>query len=109
MALFGYEKSTLKRNIVIGIGGAIVLYLVFRQALKGVFVKKGIDISPNKNFVGADGYSSDGEFTAKRYDANYINPDGTLGATWIAYNDSDIVGYWKAGVVKLGSTLSQLI
>jgi hypothetical protein len=110
MAILGFEKKQIKRNVIIGIGAAVGLYLVFRFALKDIFVKKGINLRSSRNFVGADGINEgSGSFIAKKYDPEHLNSDGTKGATWIGYDNSDIVGYWKAGQVKLGSVLSSLI
>jgi hypothetical protein len=91
-----------KKRLFIGIGLAVGLYFAFRYGLKNVFVKKD---TGKKNFVNADGEMV-GNFVAKQYDPMHVNPDGTQGATWISYNDSNIVGYWQKGRVQEGTDVS---
>jgi hypothetical protein len=87
-----------KQRLLLGVGLAILGYFV----LKNVIAKKMVSSDANKsNFVNADG--SNNSFVALKYDPSYKNPDGTLGATWIGYNNSDVVGYWQKGVVTLGT------
>lgn len=90
-----------KKKILIGIGLGIGLYLIFNKIVKGnISVKPIVKEDETSNFSG----STNG-YVAKSYDATHINEDGTKGATWIAYNNSDIVGYWKKGRVAIGSSL----
>jgi hypothetical protein len=93
---------TNKKKLVIGIGIAIGLYFAFRYGLKNVFVKKPESI---KNFANADGELV-GKFFAKQYDPLHVNPDGSKGATWISYDDSNVVGYWQKGRVQEGTEMS---
>jgi hypothetical protein len=92
---------TNKQRLGIGIGLAVVLYFGFRFGLKNVFVKK----KGQKNFANADGELV-GNFVAKQYDPLHENPDGTKGATWIAYDDSNVVGYWQKGRVQEGTEVT---
>lgn len=92
-------KSVIKTRLFIGIGFAIVGYFVFKKLILQKIISKD---SNKNNFVNADG-GNDG-FVALKHDPSYKNPDGTLGATWIGYNNSDVIGYWKKGFVTLGTT-----
>jgi hypothetical protein len=94
------EKN--KTKLLIGIGIGVALYFAFRFGLKNVFVKKD---TGKKNFANADG-DLVGNFVAKQYDANHLNTDGTMGATWISYEGSDIVGYWQKGKIEEGTDVS---
>jgi hypothetical protein len=107
MALLGYSKEQLKKNLVVGIGLSVVLYLVFRYGLKNVIAPKGNTTTPTSNFVGADGNSEDG-YVALRYDASHVNTDGSKGATWVGYKGSDVVGYWQKGVIAIGTKIHSL-
>lgn len=89
-----------KQRILIGVGLAILGYFVFKNIVAKKILSK--DSSGKSNFANADG--GDGGFVAMKYDPSYKNTDGTLGATWIGYNNSDVVGYWKKGFVTLGTT-----
>lgn len=122
MALLGYSKEQLRKNIFIGVGLAVVVYLGLRYGLKNYYAKKEASTptpkptptpskpaTKGKNFVGADGGQSEDGFVALRYDANHVNEDGSLGATWIGYKGSDVVGYWEKGVIKIGTPINQLI
>lgn len=93
---------TKQQRLFIGVGGAIVLYFVFKYGLKGIIGKKP---ESQKNFANADGDLA-GNFVAKQYDPLHVNPDGTKGATWISYNDSNVVGYWQKGRVQEGTEVS---
>lgn len=91
------------KNIAIGIGLAIGIYLVVTYVGKKYFIKK-VDttiLKPESSFSGFGGESSG--YVAKFYDAEHQNEDGSKGATWIAFNDSPIVGFWKKGKVKEGT------
>jgi len=90
-----------KKKLAIGIGLAIGLYFAFRYGLKNVFAKP----ESTKSFANADG-DLVGKFFAKQYDPMHINPDGSSGATWISYDDSNIVGYWQKGRVQEGTDMS---
>jgi hypothetical protein len=46
------------------------------------------------------------DFIAGGYDPRHQNPDGTVGATWISYDDSNVVGYWQKGRVQEGTEMS---
>jgi len=91
-----------KKRLVIGIGLAVGLYFAFRYGLKNVFVKRD---TGKKNFANADGELV-GNFVAKQYDPSHVNPDGSVGATWISYEGSDLVGYWQKGKIQEGTDVS---
>jgi hypothetical protein len=79
----------VKRNrIILGIGLAIIFYFGVKK-----FYKPKISGS-NVNFSNANG----GEFVAKRFDAS-------RNATWISYNNSDVVGFWKDGNIPEGTSV----
>ena len=90
-----------KKKLAIGITLAVGLYFAFKYGLKNVFAKT----ESTKNFANADGELV-GNFVAKQYDPLHVNPDGSKGATWISYEDSDIVGYWQKGMVREGTDMS---
>jgi len=97
--------SEKNKKIAIGIGLAIGIYLVITYVGKKYFIKK-VDITsgkPDSSFTGFGGESSG--YVAKFYDAEHQNEDGSKGATWIAFNDSPIVGFWKKGKVKEGTLI----
>lgn len=98
-------KEIIRKRVLIGVGLSVVAFFLAKLVVAKYYKKKGIE---NKsNFVGADG--QDDSFVAKRYDPTHVNSDGTKGATWIAFNDSDIVGYWQNGKVEIGTTIHGLI
>jgi hypothetical protein len=98
-------KDLIKKRVLIGIGFSLVAFLVARVLITNYYKKKGV--SKQSNFIGADG--GDETFVAKRFDPSHVNKDGTKGATWISYNDSDIVGYWEKGKIEIGTKISGLI
>jgi hypothetical protein len=80
----------VKRNrIILGIGLAIIFYFGVKK-----FYKPKISGS-SVNFSNANG---EGGFIAKRYDS-------TRNATWIAYDNSDVVGFWKDGMIPVGTSV----
>ena len=98
-------KELAKKRLLLGIGIAIVGYFGFKYVISK-FTKPKI-AGGNVNFIGANGDST--ELVAKRYDANYVNKDGSKGATWISYNDSDVIGYWEKGKIQEGEPIHTLI
>jgi hypothetical protein len=90
------------KKALIGVGLAVGLYFLFNYVIK----KSGAVVVPPKpngdGFKGMDG-EEEGKYTAKRYDSTHKNLDGSLGATWIGYNDSNIVGFWQKGQVDIGT------
>lgn len=90
-----------KKRLVIGIGLSVGLYFAFKYGLKNVFAKP---VSA-KNFANAEGELV-GNFIAKQYDPLHVNPDGSKGATWISYDNSNIVGYWQKGRIQEGTDMS---
>lgn len=90
-------------QIAVGVSIAIVTYLVLRQVAKSIFKKTGSTPKGDSSFVGADGKSL---YAAKFYDSEHINQDGSKGATWISYQDSPIVGFWKKGMIAEGTQVS---
>jgi len=89
-----------KKRLLIGVGLAIVGYFVFKKVSEKIFVKKSTN--NQANFLNADGNDNGGNFVAKQYDA-------TRGATWISYNNSDVVGYWQDGRIKQGTIVNSLM
>jgi hypothetical protein len=94
-----------KKRLVIGIGLSIVAYFLIKNVVLNYYKKKGV--VQTSNFLGANGQSD--TFVAKRFDASHINSDGSKGATWISYNNSDVVGYWEKGKIEIGEPVYQLI
>ena len=91
-----------KKKILIGIGIGIALYFVLNKVLKA-----NIDVKPIANSDESTNFSgSTNGYVAKRYDATHINEDGSMGATWVAYNDSEVVGFWKKGKVAIGTSVA---
>ena len=89
-----------KNRLIIGISLAIVGYFVFKKVSEKIFNKKSTN--NQANFLNADGNGNGGKFVAKQYDA-------TRGATWISYNNSDVVGYWQEGKIKEGTIVNSLM
>jgi hypothetical protein len=91
-----------KQRLLIGIGFAIVGYFVFKKyGVKWFAPKLAQATSKDEaqaNFLNADG---NGGFVAKRYDAS-------RNATWISYQNSDVVGYWQSGKIKEGTPIHGL-
>ncbi len=90
-----------KIKILIGIGIGVGLYFLFNKTIKDK-IAKTLNVR-EANFSNADGGN---DYIAKKYDPFYTNPDGSDGATWISYNDSDVVGFWKKGKVQIGTRVS---
>lgn len=82
-------KSVILKRLSIGVGLSVVLYFVVKR-----FYKPKVSSGSSANFSNANG----GEFIAKRYDAS-------RNATWIAYNNSDVVGFWKDGNIPEGTSV----
>ena len=91
------------KKALFGIGLGIGLYFALNYLIK----KSGALVTPpkpdDKAFKSMDG--SEGKYLAKRYDPNHQNLDGSFGATWIGFDDSDIVGFWQKGKVDLGTEI----
>lgn len=104
-------KLTIKQRVFIGVSLSVVAFLLSKVVLAKYYKKKAIE--KKSNFIGADGFydadGGDGKFFAKTYDPNHRNTDGTLGATWISFNNSDVVGYWEKGKIQIGTEVSALI
>ena len=96
-------KEIIRTRLFIGIAGAVFLYVGLRYYIVPKYFKPSAPATPKANFVNATGQS---DFVAKRYDANHVNKNGTIGATWIAFKDSDIVGYWENGKIPLGTPIN---
>jgi len=93
------DKKKIK--ILVGIGIGVGLYFLFNKAVLNKILS-----TPNgsqANFSNADGGE---DYIAKKYDPFHINQNGSMGATWISYNDSDVVGFWKQGKVEIGTRVS---
>jgi hypothetical protein len=106
MGLSKVPKSVVATRLAIGIGFAVVGYFVFKKiVLKKIMSKTE---GNQKNFLNADG-NGGGLFVSKFYDANHKNSDGTLGATWISYNDSNLIGYWQSGMIKEGTIINSIM
>jgi hypothetical protein len=89
-----------KNRLAIGIGLAIVTYFVVKKITENSLTKKSTN--NQANFLNADGNGNGGKFVARQYDA-------TRNATWISYNNSDVVGYWQEGKVKEGTIVNSLM
>jgi len=89
-----------KNRLAIGIGLAIVTYFVVKKITQNILTKKSTN--NQANFLNADGNGNGGKFVARQYDA-------TRNATWISYNNSDVVGYWQEGKVKEGTIVNSLM
>ena len=89
-----------KQRLLIGVGVAIVGYLVFKKYGATWFAPKLVTppITNTANFLNADG---DGGFVAKQYNA-------ATNSTWISYQNSDVVGYWQTGKIKEGTPVHSL-
>lgn len=95
-----YSMELKKKRLVIGIGLAIVGYFIVKKITENVLTKKSTN--NQANFLNADGNNNGGKFVAKQYDA-------TRNATWISYNNSDLVGYWQEGKIKEGTIVNSLM
>lgn len=100
------SKEIIKKRLLVGVGFSLVAFLLARVLIKNYYKNKGAT-SKQSNFIGADG--GDDSFVAKTFDSTHVNPDGTVGATWISYNNSDIVGYWEKGKINIGTKVSGLV
>jgi hypothetical protein len=104
-------KELIRKRVLIGLGLSVFLFVVAKYVVGNIYKKKLSD--KKSNFIGADGFynadGGEGKFIAKRFDSTHRNSDGTLGATWISFNDSDIVGYWEKGKIEIGTEVSGLI
>lgn len=96
-----YTLDFKKKRLFVGVGLAIVGYFVFKKLSEMYFTKKSTKDN-HANFLNADGQNNGGNFIAKQYDA-------TRNATWISYNNSDIVGYWQEGKIKQGTIVNSLM
>jgi hypothetical protein len=96
------KKQKILVGVIIGVGA----YFLYNKIVKN-FIKKTPIAQPTTeaNFSNANGNGGSG-YVAKKYDASHVNEDGSNGATWIAYNDSDVVGFWKKGKVAIGSKVN---
>jgi hypothetical protein len=99
------SKISIKKRVLIGVGLSVVAFFLSKVIVAKYYKKKATD--KQSNFLGADG--TDDTFVAKRYDPNHINSDRSKGATWIAFNNSDIVGYWEKGKIEIGTEIQGLI
>jgi hypothetical protein len=90
-----------KNRLLLGVGLAIVGYFVFKKVSEIVITKKSTD-NKQANFLNANGNGNGGTFIAKQYDA-------TRDATWISYNNSNVVGYWQEGKIKQGTIVNSLM
>lgn len=105
------SKELIRKRVLTGVGLSVALFFVAKYVVGISFKKKAQDLK--SNFIGADGfYGADGGsggFYAKIYDPNHVNKDGTKGATFISYNDSDVVGYWEKGKIEIGTPVYGMI
>jgi hypothetical protein len=101
-------KNVVAKRLMIGVVGAIALYLVSIKLVPKFFPPKAPSSTPpttdKANFSNADGSGVD--FVAKTYDASHVNEDGSIGATWISFKNSDVVGYWQKGKLAIGTPIS---
>jgi len=82
--------------------GVVTYYIAKFIAKKYYYIGEPSD-DKQKNFVNADGVES--FYSATKYDPNHLNSDGSMGATWIAYNDLSTIGYWKEGFIEEGTPM----
>jgi hypothetical protein len=94
------DTKNLPLRVGIGIGLGVVAYFLFKYVSKKFYKVKPNDM---KSFVNADGKES--SYHAQRYDATHQNQDGSLGATWIAYNTNPLIGYWEKGKIEIGKPM----
>jgi hypothetical protein len=93
----------IKQRLLIGVGFAIVGYIVFKKYGAKWFAPKLVEPSVQTNgdqlnFLNANGGS---DFIAQQYDAN-------TNSTWISYQGSSVVGYWQKGKIKEGTPIHGL-
>lgn len=100
-------KLPNNQRLIIGFTIAIGVFFLAKYVAPKFLKAKSSDDS-QKNFLNADG-NENGGFVAKQYDPTHVNTDGTKGATWISYNNSDAVGYWMNGKVEEGTPIHGLI
>lgn len=96
------------KYIVGGLVVGVILYQIFNSKKKSHH-KKRKDMTPeSKSFAGDEffNFNEPDFYIAKRYDENHVNDDGSVGATFMAFNNSDLVGIWKEGVVDLGTKIT---
>lgn len=94
-----------KQKILFGVAIGLGAYFIFDKWVKNLIKKNPTTTSENEsNFSNANGDNSG--YVAKRYDASHVNEDGSIGATWISYNNSDVVGLWKKGKIAIGSKIN---
>jgi hypothetical protein len=103
-------KNILAKRLMIGVGGAIALYFLSIKLYPKLFPPKLPNTTPpsgaKANFSNADGSGID--FMSKYYDASHVNEDGSLGATWISFQDSNVVGYWQKGKLAIGTPMHNI-
>jgi hypothetical protein len=91
-----------KQRLLIGIGFAILGYFVFKKYGAKLFAPKLASTPTSEdnqaNFLNDDG---NGSFVAKQYDP-------IKKATWISYQNSDVVGYWLSGKIEQGTPIHGL-
>jgi hypothetical protein len=94
-----------KQKILLGVAIGVGAYFIYNKWVKNLILKTPMDTTPQPeaNFSSANGGSG---YLAKRYDASHVNEDGSNGATWVSYNDSDVVGFWKKGKIAIGSRVN---
>jgi hypothetical protein len=95
------KKKLIVAFTALGVG--VVTYYIARFISKKYYYIGEPSNGKQKNFVNADGVES--VYSASIYDPNHVNPDGSVGATWIAYNDLSTIGYWKEGFVQEGTPM----
>ena len=91
-----------KQRLLIGIGFAIIGYFAFKKYGAKLFtpklVAKPTSDSQEANFLNANGGN---DYIAKQYDP-------IRKATWISYQNSDVVGYWLSGKIQEGTPISSI-
>lgn len=95
------DKGT---KIIVGIGIGIAIYFILNNVVKKAIMQtppKEKSIEPESSFAGFSKESSG--YEAMQFDPEHINEDGSRGATWIGFERSDIVGFWKKGAIKGGT------
>ena len=101
------KKLMIRAGIGLGLG--VVAYFLFKYVAKVIYKPKDT-MGKTKAFANADGETKNvgkagSSFTASYYNPEHKNLDGSLGATWIAYNDNYSIGYWEQGIVKEGTPM----
>lgn len=104
-----------KKRYLIGAGIGVLLFFAFKYGLPMILKKPtpppmpptpptGLKGAKTKSFANASG-EGENQFVANGFDPNHVNDDGSMGATWISFNNSKIVGYWQKGKVPDGTVL----